>query len=108
MLSNQKLQNSLDEIKDIIMLDPNKSIVYLAGSGLNDKNVMKSDNIAKALMINKELINDPYIRSRIERMIQKKMRLAKISTVDVQGNFALISGDPYAMCEDIFGMEVHG
>lgn len=99
---------TVDEIKDIISLDPRKSIVYLAGAGLNDKNVMKSDNIAKALMINKELINDPYVRSRIERMIQKKIRLAKISTIDVDGNFALISGDPYAMCEDIFGLEVHG
>ena len=99
---------TVDEIKDIISLDPRKSIVYLAGVGLNDKNVMKADNIAKALMINKNLINDPYIRSRIERMIQKKIRLAKISTIDVAGNFALISGDPYAMCEDIFGMEVNG
>lgn len=99
---------TVDEIEDILMLDPKKSIVYLAGAGLNDKNVMKSDNIAKALMINKELINDPYVRSRIERMIQKKIRLAKISTIDVEGNFALISGDPYAMCEDIFKMDVHG
>lgn len=99
---------TVEEIKDIILLDPRKSIVYLAGAGLNDKNVMKSDNIAKALMINKELINDPYVRARIERMIQKKIRLAKISTIDVDGNFALISGDPYAMCEDMFGMEVKG
>ena len=99
---------TVNEIQDIILLDPRKSIVYLAGAGLNDKNVMKSDNVAKALMINKDLINDPYVRSRIERMIQKKIRLAKISTIDVAGNFALISGDPYAMCEDIFGMEVKG
>lgn len=99
---------TVEEIQDIIALDPRKSIVYLAGAGLNDRNVMKSDNIAKALMINKDLINDPYVRSRIERMIQKKIRLAKISTIDVAGNFALISGDPYAMCEDIFGMEVRG
>ena len=99
---------TVDEIKDIISLDPRKSIVYLAGAGLNDKNVMKSDNVAKALMINPELINDPYVRSRIEKMIQKKIRLAKISTIDVDGNFALISGDPYAMCEDIFGMKVRG
>jgi hypothetical protein len=99
---------TVEEIQDIIALDPRKSIVYLAGAGLNDRNVMRSDNIAKALMINQDLINDPYVRSRIERMIQKKIRLAKISTIDVAGNFALISGDPYAMCEDIFGMEVHG
>ena len=99
---------TVEEIKDIISLDPKKSIVYLAGCGLNDNNVMKADNIARALMINPNLINDPYVRSRIERMIQKKIRLAKISTIDVAGNFALISGDPYAMCEDIFGMEVQG
>lgn len=105
---DELISPTVDEIKDIITLDPRKSIVYLAGAGLNDKNVMKSDPIAKALMINPELINDPYVRSRIERMIQKKIRLAKISTIDVEGNFALISGDPYAMCEDIFGMEVYG
>lgn len=105
---NELISPTVDEIQDIITLDPRKSIVYLAGVGLNDRNVMKSDNVAKALMINKELINDPYVRSRIERMIQKKIRLAKISTIDVEGNFALISGDPYAMCEDIFGMTVRG
>lgn len=99
---------TVDEITDIVSLDPRKSIVYLAGSGLDDKNVMKSDLVARALMVNPELINDPYVRSRIERMIQKKIRLAKISTIDVAGNFALISGDPYIMCEDIFGLEKKG
>lgn len=105
---DELISPTVDEIQDIILLDPRKSIVYLAGSGLDDKNVMKSDAVVKALMINDELINDPYVRSRIEKMIAKKIRLAKISTIDVDGNFALISGDPYAMCEDIFGMEVHG
>lgn len=104
----QLISPTVDEITDIISLDPRKSIVYLAGSGLNDKNVMKSDVVAKALMANSALINDPYVRSRIERMIQKKIRLAKISTIDVAGNFALISGDPYIMCEDIFGLEKKG
>ena len=99
---------TVSEIQDIISLDPRKTIVYLAGAGLNDKNIMKSDVIAKALMINQELIHDPYIRNRIEKMIQKKIRLAKISTIDVDGNFALISGDMYAMCEDIFGLPVKG
>lgn len=99
---------TVEEIQDIISLDARKSIVYLAGSGLNDDNVMKSDVAAKALMINPELIHDPYIRERIEKMIQKKIRLAKISTIEVDGNFALISGDPYAMCEDIFNMPVQG
>lgn len=105
---NDLISPTIDEIQDIISLDARKSIVYLAGSGLNENNVMKSDVVAKALMINQNLIYDPYVRSRIEKMIQKKIRLAKISTIEVDGNFALISGDPYAMCEDIFGMKVQG
>ena len=105
---NTLISPTVDEIMDIISLDPRKSIVYLAGSGLDERNVMKSDLVAQALMINPELINDPYVRSRIERMIQKKIRLAKISTIDVAGNFALIAGDPYIMCEDIFGLEKRG
>lgn len=99
---------TVEEIQDIISLDPRKSIVYLAGANLNDNNVMKSDVVAKALMVNQNLIYDPYVRNRIEKMIQKKIRLAKISTIDVDGNFALISGDMYAMCEDIFGLPVKG
>ena len=102
------ISSTVDEIMDIIALDPRKSIVYLAGSGLDEKNVMKADLVAQALMINPDLINDPYVRSRIERMIQKKIRLAKISTIDVAGNFALIAGDPYIMCEDLFGLEKNG
>lgn len=111
-LSNQDIEEliapTVNEIKDIISLDPMKSIVYLAGSGLDEKNIFKADPVAQALMVNKELINDPYVRSRIERMIQKRIRLAKISTLDVDGNFALISGDLYAMCENYFGLEVNG
>lgn len=99
---------TVNEIEDILQLDPRKSIVYLAGASLNDNNVQKIDNVAKALMIDERLIDDPYVRSRIEHMIQKKIRLAKISTIDVDGNFSLISGDPYAMCEDIFGLPVKG
>ena len=105
---DELISPTVDEIMDIISMDTRKSIVYLAGSGLDEKNVMKSDLVAQALMINSELINDPYVRSRIERMIQKKIRLAKISTIDVAGNFALIAGDPYIMCEDLFGLEKKG
>lgn len=105
---DELISPTVDEIKDIISLDPKKSIVYLAGAGLNDKNITKADIVAQALMINQELIKDPYVRSRIERMIQKKIRLAKISTIDVAGNFALIAGDPYMMCEDIFGLQPRG
>ena len=99
---------TVNEIKDIMGLDPNRSIVYLCGKGLDDKTVRYADPCAKALMIDKETIKDPYIRSKIKKMINKRIRDAKIGVLDVRGNFQILSGDLYALCENIFGMEPRG
>ena len=99
---------TVNEIKDIIGLDPRKSIVYLCGKNLNDNSIKYADNAARALMANPESIKDPYIRNRIKKMINKRIREAKIGVLDVRGNFQIISGDLYALCESIFGLEIHG
>lgn len=99
---------TVNEIKDIMGLDPNRSIVYLCGKGLDDKTVRRADPCAKALMIDKETIKDPYIRSKIKKMINKRIRDAKIGVLDVRGNFQILSGDLYALCENMFGMEPRG
>lgn len=99
---------TVNEIKDIMGLDPRKSIAYLCGKGLNENNVMSADNIAKALMIDKSTINDPYIRSKIKKMINRRIKDAKIGVLDLHGNFQILSGDLYALCESMFGLEPHG
>lgn len=99
---------TVNEIKDIMELDPRKSVAYLCGKGLNEKNVIFAENIAKALMIDKIAINDPYIRSKIKKMINRRIKDAKIGVLDLHGNFQILSGDLYALCESIFGLEPHG
>ena len=111
-LSDEDVQElitpTVDEIKDIMGMDPVKSIVYLCGKNLNDDNIKYVDNAARALMANADTINDPYIRHRIKKMINKRIREAKIGVLDVRGNFQIISGDLYALCESMFGFEVNG
>lgn len=97
-----------DEIQDIIGLDPVKSVIYLCGKGLDDNTVKYADPCAKALMVDKNTINDPYIRGKIRKMINKRIREAKIGVLDVRGNFQILSGDLYALCENMFGMEPTG
>ena len=99
---------TVNEIKDIMELDPQKSIAYLCGKGLNEKNVMSAENIAKALMINQDTINDPYIRAKIKKMINRRIKDAKIGVLDIHGNFQILSGDLYALCESMFGLEPRG
>ena len=102
------ISSTVNEIKDTIGLDPRKSIVYLCGKNLKPENIAYTDAAARALMANPDVINDPYIRNRIKKMINKRIREAKIGVLDVSGNFQIISGDIYALCESMFGLEVHG
>ena len=102
------IANTVNEIKDIMRFDYKKSIVYLCGSKLDDDNVKYADPAAKALMINKNMIDDPYIYSRIQRMISRRICDAKIGVLDVYGNFQILSGDLVCLCESMFGLEPKG
>ena len=55
-----------------------------------------------------EMINDPHIRSKIRSMITKRIRDAKIGVIDVPGNYTILSGDLYALCQSMFGLTVTG
>lgn len=101
---------TIDEIKEVLGLDYRKSLTYLCGSSLNENNVFSktTENFIKALMIDKSMINDPYVRRRIYGMISKRITMAKRGSFMIDGNFAMIVGDPYALCQSMFGMEVTG
>lgn len=105
---HELISDTVNEIKDIMQLDYRKSIVYLCGSGLDENNIRSMDLAAQALMINRNMIDDPYIYSKIKNMIQKRIREAKIGVLDVHGNFQIISGDLVALCENMFGMIPQG
>lgn len=103
-------QPTIDEIKDVLGLDYRKSLTFLCGFGLNEKNSFSDelDYHTKALMINQDMINDPYVRKKIWNMIEKRIEMAKRGAIQIYANFAMISGDPYALCQSIFELEVIG
>lgn len=105
---NELISNTVNEIKDIMKFDYKRSIVYLCGHKLNDDTVKYADPAARALMINKNMIDDPYISSKIKKMIQRRICDAKIGVLDVYGNFQILSGDLVVLCERMFGMEPRG
>lgn len=54
------------------------------------------------------MIEDPYIQSKIKKMVDRRIREAKIGVLDVRGNFQIISGDLYALCESMWGLQPKG
>lgn len=105
---NELISPTVNEIKGIMGLDVRKTIAYLCGKGLDDETVQYADVFAKALMIEPKMIEDPFIRNKIRKMISKRIKDAKIGVLDAQSNFQIISGDLYALAESMFGLEPTG
>lgn len=105
---NELIYPTVQEIKDIMGLDVRKSIAYLCGKGLDDDTAQYADIFAKVLMIEPKMIDDPFIRNKIRKMISRRIKDAKIGVLDARSNFQIISGDLYALAESIFGLEPRG
>lgn len=100
---------TVDELHEVLGLDYRKSLVYLAGFGLNEKNAFKTPyNFVKALMIDKRMIQDPFIRKRIHGMLKKRIDSAKKGSLRITGNFTTVCGDPYSLAQSMFGLKVTG
>lgn len=106
---DELIKPTVSELQDILGGDYRKSILFLKGIYLDKINFDSEDcDFTKALMIDKNMINDPYVRNKIHNMINKKIIEAKIGKLKVRANYSIISGDPYSLCQSIFGLEVTG
>lgn len=97
---------TVQEIHDVLGLDYRKSILFLKGKDIDFQK--EDDDFIKALMVDRRIINDPFVRSKIRNMIKKRIDEAKVGVLKVSGNFSIVSGDPYSLCQSIFGMKITG
>ena len=102
------IEPTVSKIKECLGLDWRKLILYMCGTGLDEKSVLHMEPMCKAIMANSELIKDPYVRLKVGRMIQKRIRTAKIGVLDVEGDYAIAGNDPYSLLQSMFGLEVTG
>ena len=105
---DELIEPTVSKIKECLGLDWRKLILYMCGTGLDDKSVIYMDPMCKTIMANPELVKDPYVRSKVSRMIQKRINSAKIGVLDVEGDYAIIGCDPYVLLQNMFGIEVTG
>jgi len=104
-------QPTIEWFNDILGEDVYKTMLFLNPKSFtwdkfNYKNI--GNNIVKALIMNKEVIKDTYIKNKIYQQIRKKVNQSCMGKLLVEGNFQVMISDPYAFCEYIFGMEVKG
>ena len=106
---NVLVKPTMDEIQDVLHADWVKTSLFLKGIGLNENNIERIDNdYAKAIMIDPRVLDDPYVQGCIYQMIKNRINEAKVGVLNVHGNYSTISGDPFALCQHIFGLTVTG
>ena len=103
------IEPTMREIKDVLGGDWRKTILFLKGAGLNSENVLRlDDDFIKAIMIEPRMVDDPFIQSSVYSLIRNRINEAKVGVIKIHGNYSIVSGDPYTLCQSIFGIEPTG
>lgn len=100
---------TITDIRGIMGGDTNKTLLFLKGDNQNEKTFERSEaDFSKALMVDERVSQDKYIRGRITQSIRKKIDRAKLGRIRVRGDYNVVSGDPYSLCQSIFNLPVTG
>ena len=100
---------TMNEIRDVLGGDWRKTVLFLKGAGLNADNIGRiDDDFIKAIMIEPRMVDDPFVQSTIYQLIRNRINEAKVGVLKVHGNYSIVSGDPYTLCQSIFGLELTG
>ena len=103
------IKPTMDELRDVLTGDWRKTILFLKGSCLNENNVRRlPDDYIKAIMIDIRVMKDPYVQNCIYQLIRNRINEAKVGVIKVHGNYSVISGDPYLLCQSMFGLQMTG
>jgi hypothetical protein len=89
------------------------TLIYLLGDIIDhgyDENIFNkiNDNVTKALILDNNLIADPYIQNHIQNSLKRKIKDSYIGNLIVDGQYTFMVADPYAMLEYIFEQPIVG
>lgn len=104
---------TIDWIHKICSGDELYSSLFLFGGKNADVDYNKvyssaQSNYAKAIVKNKEMLNDSYIQKKIYKNIVECINRAKIGKIWVRGNYQFMISDPIAQCQSALGLPVRG
>lgn len=104
------ISTTMNQVTDVLGGDWRKTLLFLRGIDIDERNVLSGEDnhVAMSIMICPEMINDPYIQDCIYNQIRFRIREAKTGVLNVHGNYSIASGDPYSLCQHMFGFQVTG
>lgn len=106
---DELIEPTVQELRDVLGGDWAKTVLFLSGEGIGEASPDRiKPGFAKAIMANERVLDDPFVRGSVYQLIRNRIDEAKVGVLNVHGNYSIISGDPYALCQSIFGLEITG
>lgn len=103
------VEPTLTELTDVMGDDYTKTLLFLRGAKLTEDTAWTTDlPWVAALMADERMLNDPFVKHQLKTLVKKKVRESKFGKLKVHGNFSVISGDPFALCQSIWGLPAKG
>lgn len=100
---------TMNDIRDVLNGDWRKTLLFLRGDGLDKDNIDKApDDFIKAISIDNRVLQDPFVQNSIYQLIKNRINEAKVGVLKVHGNYSILSGDPYLLCQSVFGLDKTG
>lgn len=100
---------TLDEFHAVLHGDWRSTVLFLKGESLDAQKAFDlDDDYIKALMIDRRILEDPFVQGSVYQLIRNRINMAKIGVLRMHANYSILSGDPYLLCQSIWGLEKTG
>ena len=102
---------TVDYLSGVSGMDRDKMLLYYLGDvDIPEDNPLQniSDPLIKALVLDENMVKDPYLRQHTAHTLNKKIHESYIGTLYVPGNYQVMISDPYAFMEHCVGLPVKG
>ena len=106
-------QETIDYIQGVTYDNKDYALLFMLGDSMDEEDISqfmeRSDNYwLKSLILEDNLFNDKYTKEKIKELIVKKIELACLGRIYVQGNYQAIVPDSFALMQVITGQKVTG
>lgn len=106
---DELIEPTMSEIQDVLNDDWRKTVLFAKGVGLNEHSIERmEDDFIKAMLVEPGMIDDPYVQSKIFQLIKRRITDAEVGVIKTHGNYSIVCGDPYSLCQSMFGLPVTG
>lgn len=103
------IKPTMDEFHAVLHGDWRSTVLFMKGSHLDERAVREmDDDFIKAIMVNPRVLDDPFVQTSVYQQIRNRINQAKIGVLKLHANYSILSGDPYLLCQSIFGLEKTG